>query len=228
MVFVMRKLDQSPQALGTKLKELRCGQTMSLDMVAEKTRIQRKYLVALERGDYASLPDPIYTRNYIRMYARLLDADEKYFLELYEEECGQCDLVAPLQTPRQRIQRIQLFVWNRLVKFLALFVIVGLIIFYISSQVHALISPPELIIFSPLNESVTSDAFITIDGYVGKESNVYIGDKQAIVRPDNTFSTSVSLEGGLNLITVRAARRYSRTAEIQRTVRFEPEDLSTD
>ena len=95
MVFVMRKLDRVPQTLGEKLRALRRGQAVSLIMLEETTHIQRRYLEALERGRYDELPEPLYTRNFIKAYARVLGADETYFLELYEQESGRMDLLAP-------------------------------------------------------------------------------------------------------------------------------------
>jgi len=208
--------------LGDKLRALRRGKAISLEMMQEMTMIQRKYLVALERGIYSELPEPIYTRNFIRAYTRVLDADETYFLELYAGECGTCDLVAPSMTPRQRVRKIKLFVWNQLVAILSI-VFVGVTVFiYLGWQIFLITDAPTLTVFSPADEMLTKEAIIVVEGHVDDESTIYVNGKQVVLYDDKTFLTEVDLERGLNIITIEAERRYSRTAHIERSVVFNP------
>lgn len=218
----MRKLDRMPKTLGEKLRALRKGQAVTLDLIAKKTHIQKSFLEALERGRYADLPEPVYTRNYIRMYARALGADEKYFLELYEEENGRCDLVAPLQTPRQRIEKIRLFVWNHLLRIGAITLAMGAVIAYLSLQIAAIIKAPELILTSPAPEFSTSEAVVTVAGFVEDGADILVNGASVVISSDQQFSQQVFLEQGLNTITVEASRRYSKTATETRIVRFKP------
>ncbi len=224
MVFVMRKLDEVEPSLGQKLRSLRRGQAVSLDMISAKTKIQKRFLSFLEQGKYEELPDPIYCRNYIRMYARALGADEKYFLELYDEECGQCDLVAPMQTPRQRLRRVKLLVWNHFTKFLLVFIGGAIVVAYIVNQFVQLIAPPNLIIYSPAPESTTQESSIVVEGLVDEESSVLINGDSVMIFDDSTFRETVDLRRGLNTITIEASKRYSRTKTQSRIIRFEPEE----
>lgn len=221
MVFVKRQLDSIPQTLGEKLRALRRGQAVSMDMMEKETQIQRKYLEALERGRYEDLPEPIYTRNFIRAYARSLKADESYFLELYEEECGLCDLVEPMQTPRQKVRSIKFLVWNKFVKFGLLAIVAIVFLGYLGLQVQKIISPPEVVIFSPVDSSVTDKAQVLVEGLVEDESTVTINGTQVVVNPDNTFSELIDLDKGLNVIVVEAERRYSKKAIVVRRVIFD-------
>ena len=224
MVFVMRKLDRDPQTLGEKLRALRRGQAVSMDTMERTTHIQRNYLLALEKGDYAALPEPLYTRNFIRSYARVLHADENYFLELYMEECGRCDLVEPLRNPRQRMRRMKLFVWNRFAAFAFFGVVMTALLGYLGFEVTSITAPPELLIFSPTEASLSHEAHIVIEGIVEREASVFVNGEQIAVHEDRTFSYTVDLEKGLNIIQIEAERRYSRRAILERTVVFEPTD----
>lgn len=224
MVFVMRKLDRVPQTLGEKLRSLRRGQAVSMDMMERATHVQRRYLVALEKGDYEELPEPLYTRNFIRAYARVLHADEEYFLELYAEECGRCDLVEPLRTPRQKVRKSRFFVWNQFMKFGALSLVAFAVIGYLGWQIQSIVSPPEVVLISPNEASITKDAMITVEGVVEGEATVYVNGEQVVVDHDNTFETEVDLDKGLNVITVEAERRYSKRAIIERRVVFDPQE----
>ena len=224
MVFVMRKLDEGPQTLGAKLRALRRGQAVSLDMMEEGTHIQRRYLTALERGQYSELPEPLYTRNFIRAYARMLKADEQYFLELYDEECGRCDLVGPLQTPRQRLERVKLYVWNRFAKFALIAVTVLGFLGYLVWQVASVVAPPPIVLITPTEAVMTAQASVRVAGFVDEESTVYVNGDQVVTDENDQFETWIDLEQGLNRISIEAERRYSRRAHEERVVVFEPVD----
>lgn len=221
----MRKLDRGAQRLGEKLRALRRGQAVSLDMMEKITCVQRVYLEALESGRYEELPAPLYTRNFIRAYARALNADEHYFLELYNEECGACDLVDPMRLPRQKVRMMRFFLLNKVVKYSLLAVVVFAVFGYLGWQINSIIQPPEIVLFSPADEVMTSSAIVTVEGIVEDDSTVYVNGSQVILNTNNTFSTQIDLEKGLNIINVEAERRYSKRAKVERSILFYPEEL---
>lgn len=222
MVFVMRKLDAGPQTLGDKLRALRRGQAVSLDMMEQHTHIQKRYLEALERGRYDELPEPLYSRNFIRAYARFLGADEQYFLELYEEESGRMDLLAPHRLPRQRVQKSWLLAPAKLLKTLS-FAGVGMVVLaYFVWQIHGVLRAPEIVIDFPLDGTQTATAFLEVQGHVeNNDVSLVINGHAVVVNSDNTFTTMVDLSRGLNVITVEGARRYSQKAVEYRRVVFD-------
>lgn len=57
---------------------------MTLKDVFALTRISVVNLEAIENGDFHDLPVPIYTKNFIKIYARALDLDSKPILDSYE------------------------------------------------------------------------------------------------------------------------------------------------
>ena len=66
------------------LKEKREALGLTLKDIFQRTRISVVNLEAIENGDLHLLPVPIYTRNFIKTYARTLDIDGKPILESYE------------------------------------------------------------------------------------------------------------------------------------------------
>ena len=100
MSFVIRTFDYS-ETLGVKLKALRRSANFTLTEMASRTKIQKSFLKALEEGRYSELPDPVYTRNFLRIYVRALEANETYFLEQFESECGTCDFMKNARLPRR-------------------------------------------------------------------------------------------------------------------------------
>nr|WP_239483962.1 RodZ family helix-turn-helix domain-containing protein [Paenibacillus rhizolycopersici] len=64
--------------MGQQLREARLARGLSLDDVQEMTKIRKRYLEAIEMGDYKVLPGSFYVRAFIKTYAETvgLDADE--------------------------------------------------------------------------------------------------------------------------------------------------------
>lgn len=222
MTFVMRKLDRVPQSLGEKLRALRRGQAVSLIMLEETTHIQRRYLEALEHGRYDELPEPLYTRNFIKAYSRALGADEKYFIELYEEESGRTDLLSPHRLPRERVRKGRFFVLPRMMTVgLIAFVLCG-VLGYLGWQIRGLLEPPTIVLNAPFDGMYASSALLEVTGsVVDDDVTLRVNGSPVVVTDANAFATTVDLSRGLNVITIEAQRRYSRTAVIYRRVVFD-------
>lgn len=73
------------ESVGPFLKHARETQGLSLDQVASVTRIQLKYLQALEEEQFAALPEPVFTKGFVRTYARSLGMDEQDVLQRFSE-----------------------------------------------------------------------------------------------------------------------------------------------
>ena len=70
--------------LGTLLREAREAKGVTLADVQEATRINSRYLEALEEGQYDVLPSEVHVRGYLRNYARYLGLDPKPLLDRYQ------------------------------------------------------------------------------------------------------------------------------------------------
>lgn len=76
-------------SLGQQLRRAREALGVSLRDVSEQTRIVIHNLEAIEAGDYKDLPGGIFTKSFIKSYARAVRFDEQRALELYARECGE-------------------------------------------------------------------------------------------------------------------------------------------
>lgn len=70
--------------LGTLLREAREARGVTLADAQEATKINSRYLDALEDGHYEVLPSEVHVRGYLRNYARYLRLDPKPLLDRYE------------------------------------------------------------------------------------------------------------------------------------------------
>jgi len=66
------------------LSTIRRNRGISLEQIANSTKISIRSLEAIERGDFAKLPGGIYNTSYIKQYARAIDYDESVLLAVYQ------------------------------------------------------------------------------------------------------------------------------------------------
>ncbi|WP_174616327.1 helix-turn-helix domain-containing protein [Virgibacillus ihumii] len=72
--------------IGERLREAREAKGLSLESVQESTKIQKRYLEAIEQGNFHILPGKFYARAFIKEYATAVGIDAKELLEEYKEE----------------------------------------------------------------------------------------------------------------------------------------------
>jgi cytoskeletal protein RodZ len=82
------------------LASIRRNRGVSLQQIAEATKLSVRFLEAIERGDFRKLPGGIYNTNYIRQYARAIDYDEGALLAFYRRETSPADGVAAAKGQR--------------------------------------------------------------------------------------------------------------------------------
>lgn len=69
--------------LGHILREAREARGLTLAEVEGETRINSRFLAALEEGEYQLLPTPVHVRGFLRNYARYLGLDPQPLLDRY-------------------------------------------------------------------------------------------------------------------------------------------------
>lgn len=216
--FTIRQFNNT-ERLGDKLKALRKELNFTLLDMERKTKINRSYLAHLETGKIDKLPDPIYTRNFIKIYLRVLGADETYYLDLYEQERGTCDFVDQARMPRQKTRALRFLVASRFVKFASFILIAGSVVFYLGLQVRAIVTPPVLYVLEPTDGMTTQSATIAVTGSVELGATVYVNGEKILLTSNGSFDKEVALERGTNLIKIESVKRYSRpSVEYRRIV----------
>ncbi|SEB48028.1 helix-turn-helix domain-containing protein [Paenibacillus sp. GP183] len=70
--------------LGQLLKQARMDQKISLEDLEESTKIRKRYLEAIEEGNYKILPGSFYVRAFIKNYAEAVGLDPAEVLSLYQ------------------------------------------------------------------------------------------------------------------------------------------------
>ena len=217
MSFIIRKFEDQ-DSLGAKLKSLRKSANITLSEMAKLTKIQKSYLKAFETEEYNKLPDPVYARNFLRIYVKTLKADESYFLERFEAEYQTCTLVEKTRLPRKKLGHMLQIIPSKIAKTAALVLVVMGVTYYIGSQINTMISPPDLLVYSPNDGAYTHEAVIVVTGQVEEDSSVMINGSPVLLSQDGAFAHEVALERGMNVIEIEGTKRYSKKAKELRRV----------
>lgn len=87
-----RMPDQEPQgqggaselaSFGEELRREREIRGISLKEIADATKISKRFLEAIERNDHHTLPAPVFTRGFVREYARYLGLNSEEMVNRY-------------------------------------------------------------------------------------------------------------------------------------------------
>jgi cytoskeletal protein RodZ len=76
-------------AVSEQLRQARLAQHLTIEQVAEVTKIRGDHLRALEEGNFDVFPAPVYIRGFTRTYSTLLKLDVPQIMMALEAELGQ-------------------------------------------------------------------------------------------------------------------------------------------
>lgn len=120
-----------------ELKEKRESLGLSLADLFQRTRISVAYLQAIENGDFHLLPVSVYTKNFIRTYARALGVESESILTNYENYLNSQKGIQP-QPAKDTTEKKNIFagIVSRKTYLVAasVIIIVGMVIWLISKQ----------------------------------------------------------------------------------------------
>ncbi len=94
-----------PQGLGELLRSARESRGLSLADVAELTHVRQEYLRALEEARYGDLPEDVYARNFVRLFAQAVGVDAERALAAYQSERRQAGGLSTLEMRLEQERR---------------------------------------------------------------------------------------------------------------------------
>ncbi|TFB23145.1 hypothetical protein E3U55_04835 [Filobacillus milosensis] len=91
--------------LGEKLREARLEKDLAIDDIQNETKIQKRYLEALEKNEWSAMPGNFYVRAFVREYAEVVGLNGDELLEEHAEELPsssdkQYDFITPSRSSR--------------------------------------------------------------------------------------------------------------------------------
>ncbi len=207
------------KTVGSILKEARGAKNITLDQAEEATKIRLKFLRAIESDDYSSLPSLSYAKGFVKNYSEYLGLDSSRVLAFFRRQTAEVtrSSVLPKATSEPMGKSLlQLTPGKFLAGILAVLVLIFLA--YLGLQYGKLNQPPALSVDSPKNQLVVHERRIDVLGSTDPDATVTVNGINIVVRSDGKFFDQISLESGVNKITVVATSRYGKSSTVERDI----------
>lgn len=91
--------------VGQKLKDARIAKGLTLDDLQQSTKIQKRYLIAIEEGNYDALPGNFYVRAFARQYAETVGLNPNEIVNEIDQELGTSSTEEVEQEATSRTQK---------------------------------------------------------------------------------------------------------------------------
>lgn len=210
---------QQTRTVGELLQQEREQKRISRVELAQKIRVKEQFLAALEDNRFEDLPAAVFVKGYIKGYARVLGFDAEPMLALLRRDFSESskgklvsqELIKPSFPKTAAWSPIKLATSGVVGVFLVLFSYIGI-------RWYGLISPPNLQLVEPSEDSIVSSQ-VVIKGVSEPETIVTVNAQPVTVDLDGSFETQITLPNeGISTITVEAKDKRDKTATLQRTV----------
>ncbi len=206
--------------VGEILRLAREKKHLSITQVEVAIKIRAKFLEAIEKNDFASMPPGAFVRGFIKNYATFLGISPEDALAFYRRQTTieQPEVLSP--TRKDRIKPTfsltpQLFASTSIAILLLLFF--GYLVYSYVKFAGA----PVLNVDSPQNNTVTKAEVIEIKGKIDPEAALTINDEVVGVNEAGTFSQKLTLRRGINTLKIVATNKFKKQSTVIRTVRLE-------
>jgi len=210
------------RTVGELLKKERLNKKLTLGEVEESIRIRKKYLLAIEENDWQKLPSLAYIKGFITNYSRFLNLNPQESLAVFrrqykyeeKEEVLPGGMSSPLNEPVFRLTPQS---------FLVILISFFVIIFFINLffQYKAIISPPKLSVERPSEGEVLNSQTLEVKGKTDSDAVIEINKKKITIDENGEFSTTFTLQPGINTVIIEAISKHGKKQTLTRTVSVE-------
>jgi cytoskeletal protein RodZ len=206
------------KTVGEILSKARVEKQLTLKEVSQGTKIQLKYLKAIEDNNFGVLPPLAFTKGFIRNFSLAVGLNPINVLAIFRRDFAQDEhgkiipraLAQPIKTPVN--------IFNPKTTTLILTLVMGVLILgFFVRQAVVFSSAPALSITQPQNqETVTSP--VTVMGTTDPQARVTVNNRPVVVEDTGNFSAQMPLTLGEHTLVVTATSRSDKARSEQRIV----------
>jgi len=214
--------------LGEKMKRLRKAKRVTLQQVSRHTKIQQRYLEDLEEGTYEDLPADVYVRGFLKSYAEYFGVNDVTLIRLYERERGIFNSISDedADATTQKPLKVKRFIVTPRMMVVTVGIILFSVVFmYLYSELRHFVSAPWLVVENPIEGATINERTVAVQGKTDQEARVLINSQGIIVNQDGSFEETISLQNGINTITVKSINSFDKESENIITVYGQYEDV---
>ena len=201
---------------GEILKAGRNEKGWTIAELSGRTKIQERFIGALENSDLAKLPAMPFVNGFLRTISLELDLKPEGIVAVFRRDFGEGDRGKVI--PNVSEEKDKGFRWapstSIAIGILAMALVFGS---YLIIQLKGLLGVPALEIFQPQDQAIVS-LEIAVEGRTDPGASVSINGQKIKKNRNGTFSQIVNLSEGVQTITISATGQNGKITTIDRTV----------
>ncbi|MFA4942213.1 MAG: helix-turn-helix domain-containing protein [Patescibacteria group bacterium] len=219
--FTAHQVLSEYKGIGDQLRFTRLQKDLSVEEVARFLKVKPEYVYALEDEDYALLPGGIYGKIFLKKYVNFLGLDYKKIVKSFVKErriyASEDDDVFS----KKVIKRRKLIIFPKVFRNLLIVLAIVTCVLYLGFYLKKITAAPHLAIITPAGNLVQSELNVDILGETEPESEVAINGQTVLIDKDGKFFQKIALKRGVNIIVVKAKKKYSREQVVTRQILVE-------
>lgn len=219
--FTARQVLSEYKSIGDQLRSTRLQKDWSVEDVSNRLKVKPEYVRALEDEDYSSLPGGIYGKIFLKKYVNLLGLDYKNIVKNFVKERKIYSSEEDDVFSKKVIKRHKLIVFPKVFRNILIVSAVITCVLYLGIYLKKITAAPDLAIVQPSSNQIQKELSIEIMGETEPESEVAINGQVVLIDKSGGFSQTIVLKRGVNIIVVKAKKKYSREQTVTRQILVE-------
>ncbi len=210
--------------LGALLRRVRLEAELEIEQVSLAIFVPSQQLTHIERGAFHLIPEEVYRKNIVKTYSGYLGLCWSEIEAWYEQEKQQLSLAEQTHADSAGSNAIaSKHFWDshKILKHMILGIAALACMGYLSWLGYYAISPPELVVETPSNNLVSDREAIVVSGYATEAAQLSINGISIARDREGKFFQEVDLQPGVNVITIAAAKKYSKETVVHRQIMWQ-------
>lgn len=196
-----------------RLKAMREAASVSLEELEKKTKIQKKYLQALEECRFDDIKQSsVYLKNFVKKYVSALGENPQPFLDQFRHEELRLEEERLTVHPAKAYAKISFSNMPNILRHTLIVGVVCAFLLYMGLHIQNILQPPNLSIISPSDGHITYESTIEIAGKTDPETKVTVNDE--VIKNDElgNFNQLITLSPGINTIVIKAENKHGKNS----------------
>lgn len=205
------------KSVGQVIRDARIKKKLSFERLASLTKIKKDFLEAIEKEEWASLPEYPVVTGFVKNISQALNIDVKGGVALLRRDYPPKKLSI---NPKPDVSRE--FVWSPKLTFIVgIAGVAVLILGYLTFQYVSFISPPKLSVGSPYEGQKITGLKVAVSGDTDSEATIKVNNQPVIADQNGRFSTEIEISEETKDISVVAKSRSGKETTLVRRISVE-------
>ncbi|MFA5024727.1 MAG: hypothetical protein WC523_07315, partial [Patescibacteria group bacterium] len=167
------------------------------------------------------LPGGIYGKIFLKKYINFLGLDYKNIVKNFVKERKIYLSDADDVFSKKVIKRHKLIIFPKVFRNILIVLAIITCVLYLGIYLKKITAAPRLEIIEPAGNQVQKELSVNIQGETEPESEVAINGQTVLIDKRGMFFQTIVLKRGVNIIVVKAKKKYSREQTVTRQILVE-------